>query len=156
MIEGLFPRALAMQLFDIVDPMQLLMGFLLIVTGFVLGLCSVVYLSGILTGNPERRLSLTEALVTDFPSGDWDPSEISPQPNTAGLASQEEHVIRLLIANEGRIRQSSLIDETGWSQAKVSRLLQEMETKGDISRIHVGRHNLVVLGRFPPLSDQRP
>lgn len=141
---------------EALDPIEVFVGLLLIATGFVAGIYATVYLRGLLGRHlTEQRLSLSDAFIADFAAEEWDPSEIRPEPNASELASQEEHVIRLLIANEGRMRQSTLIAETGWSQAKVSRLLQEMEANGDVSRIHVGRHNLVVLGRFPPLADGR-
>lgn len=139
---------------EAIDPTELLVGTMLVATGFVAGLLAEIYLRDFfehhIARKREDRFHFSDVLIADFPSDKWDPSHVNPQPSTAELASREEHVIRLLIANDGRIRQSSLIAETGWSQAKVSRLLQDMEEKGDISRIHVGRHNLVVLGRFPP------
>ena len=154
---GLSLAAIATTLFEAIDPAEILIGSLLVATGFVIGVYAAFFLRGLLgrhlTNQREKRLTISEVFINDFSPDEWDPSHISPRPKTTELASQEEHVLRLLVANEGRMRQSALIGETGWSQAKVSRLLQEMETNGDISRIHIGRHNLVILGRFPPLTE---
>ncbi|XVH32824.1 DUF7343 domain-containing protein [Haloferacaceae archaeon DSL9] len=67
----------------------------------------------------------------------------------------EELVRRLLRDNGGRLKQSQVVDATEWSKSKVSRLLASMEDDGDITRIRLGRENLVCLrGHEPP--DVRP
>ena len=57
--------------------------------------------------------------------------------------SNEKRVFRLLDEWDGPIRQSEIVEETGWSKAKVSRVLSKMETEGDITKLNVGRENLV-------------
>jgi len=62
-----------------------------------------------------------------------------------------ERVRRLLSAHDGRLKQSQIVDATEWSKSKVSRLLSSMEDDGDITRIRLGRENLVCLrGHEPP------
>ncbi len=59
------------------------------------------------------------------------------------LLSDEERVERLLERNGGRMRQANIVDETGWSNAKVSQLLSAMEEEGRIDKLRIGRENLI-------------
>jgi len=59
------------------------------------------------------------------------------------LLSDEERVERLLEANGGRMKQASIVKETGWSNAKVSQLLSAMEDDGAINKLRIGRENLI-------------
>ncbi len=87
------------------------------------------------------------------------PSQAAPEPNTNGgtdeltfeerdavdpeLLSDEERVHRLLRQNGGRMKQGSIVDETGWSNAKVSQLLSKMDEDGEIDKLRIGRENLI-------------
>jgi hypothetical protein len=71
-------------------------------------------------------------------------------PETAGeddidveLLSDEERVERLLERNGGRMKQASIVKETGWSNAKVSQLLSSMEEADQINKLRIGRENLI-------------
>lgn len=59
------------------------------------------------------------------------------------LLDDEERVMRLLDRNGGRMKQVVIVDETGWSKSKVSMLLSDMEEAGDISKLRVGRENII-------------
>jgi uncharacterized membrane protein len=59
------------------------------------------------------------------------------------LLSDEERVERLLDANGGRMKQATIVDETGWSNAKVSQLLSSMAEEGRIEKLRLGRENLI-------------
>jgi len=59
------------------------------------------------------------------------------------LLSDEERVERLLERNGGRMRQANIVDETGWSNAKVSQLLSSMEEEDRIDKLRIGRENLI-------------
>lgn len=61
------------------------------------------------------------------------------------LLSDEERVIRLLEANDGRMKQATIVTETGWSNAKVSQLLSSMADDGRIEKLRIGRENLISL-----------
>jgi hypothetical protein len=65
-------------------------------------------------------------------------SDVSPE-----LLSDEDRIIQLLDANDGRTRQSDIVDEVEWSKSKVSRVLSAMEDDGRIVKIDVGRENIV-------------
>lgn len=131
---------------------DMIFGGLLIGIGLVLGLLTASWVSRSLQSYAGDRqaneFKFSQALIPKFEHEEWDPCEIRTEPNVGELATHEEHVLRLLIANGGRMKQTALISETSWSQAKVSRLLKRMEEHGDISRINVGRTNLVVLGKL--------
>ena len=59
------------------------------------------------------------------------------------LLSDEERVERLLERNGGRMKQGSIVKETGWSNAKVSQLLSSMAEEGRIDKLRIGRENLI-------------
>ncbi|MFC6729491.1 helix-turn-helix transcriptional regulator, partial [Natronoarchaeum mannanilyticum] len=66
--------------------------------------------------------------------------EIDPE-----LLSDEERVERLLRENGGRMKQASIVTETGWSNAKVSQLLSSMDEEGRVDKLRIGRENLISL-----------
>ncbi len=59
------------------------------------------------------------------------------------LLSDEERVERLLTQNGGRMKQATIVKETGWSNAKVSQLLSSMAEDGRIDKLRIGRENLI-------------
>ncbi|MFB6079834.1 MAG: helix-turn-helix transcriptional regulator [Haloferacaceae archaeon] len=61
------------------------------------------------------------------------------------LLSDEERVERLLQANDGRMKQATIVRETGWSDAKVSQLLSTMADEGRVNKLRLGRENLISL-----------
>ena len=54
-------------------------------------------------------------------------------------------MLRLLEANDGRMKQGTIVEETGWSNAKVSQLLSAMDEADDIEKLRIGRENLISL-----------
>jgi len=71
-----------------------------------------------------------------------------PEPASAAvpdeeLLSDEDRVLRLLEENGGRMKQVDIVEETDWSKSKVSMLLSDMEDDGAISKLRVGRENIV-------------
>ncbi|WP_336001387.1 helix-turn-helix transcriptional regulator [Halorientalis halophila] len=59
------------------------------------------------------------------------------------LLSDEERIERLLEQNGGRMKQANIVDETDWSNAKVSQLLSAMDNEGRIDKLRIGRENLI-------------
>jgi hypothetical protein len=59
------------------------------------------------------------------------------------LLSDEDRVIELLDENGGRMKQVNIVEETDWSKSKVSMLLSEMADEGQISKLRVGRENII-------------
>jgi predicted transcriptional regulator len=48
------------------------------------------------------------------------------------------------------MHQVDIVDETDWSKSKVSMLLWDMEDEGTISKLRVGRENIVSLAGHEP------
>ncbi len=59
------------------------------------------------------------------------------------LLSDEDRVLGLLEEYGGRMKQVDIVDETEWSKSKVSMLLSDMEEEGEISKLRVGRENII-------------
>jgi len=76
----------------------------------------------------------------------------SPAPSVSDeeLLTDEARVKKLLDENGGRMKQVNIVDETGWSKSKVSMLLSEMEEDGEISKLRVGRENIISLEGHEP------
>lgn len=66
------------------------------------------------------------------------------------LLTDEARVTNLLEENGGRMKQVRIVEETGWSKSKVSMLLSDMEDEGDISKLRVGRENIISLDGHEP------
>jgi uncharacterized membrane protein len=72
-------------------------------------------------------------------------SDEQPEPAVPDeeLLEDDERVLRLLDENGGRMKQVDIVEETGWSKSKVSMLLSDMEDGGEISKLRVGRENII-------------
>ncbi|MFB6073561.1 MAG: helix-turn-helix transcriptional regulator [Haloarculaceae archaeon] len=66
------------------------------------------------------------------------------------LLSDSDRVVRLLEDNGGRMKQVRIVEETDWSKSKVSMLLSDMEDEGEISKLRVGRENIISLAGHEP------
>lgn len=125
--------------------------------------CMIALLIG-LFGGMLAGMTLTRMRLSDEPT---EPSKPSTQPSRTAPRSisptelvdgegrsfddgpaltDEERVVRLLASNDGRMKQSQIVDETDWSKAKVSRLLSAMEENEEITKLTVGRENIIFLG----------
>lgn len=67
------------------------------------------------------------------------------EPASEELLSDEERVLRLLRAEGGRMKQVDIVEETDWSNAKVSQLLSSMAEEDQIEKLRIGRENLISL-----------
>jgi hypothetical protein len=72
-----------------------------------------------------------------------------PDDDAAALAD-DERVLRLLAASDGRLRQSAVVERTGWSKSKTSRLLSRMSDDGRVEKVDIGRENLIALPEAVP------
>lgn len=101
------------------------------------------------------------ASTGEQPSG----PDLPPEPSTdpapadavagAGAADEppltkKEEICRLLREHAGRMKQSELVEQTEWSQATVSRLLSQLEQEGTVTKLRVGRENIVELREEQP------
>jgi len=81
-----------------------------------------------------------------------EPSETPQEPAVPPeeLLTDEARVRGLLEDNDGRMKQVDIVEETGWSKSKVSMLLSDMEDDGEISKLRVGREDIVSLAGQEP------
>jgi uncharacterized membrane protein len=61
------------------------------------------------------------------------------------LKNEEKEVYDLIVRADGFIFQRDLIEKTGYSKVKISRILDKLETKGIVERRRRGMSNVVVL-----------
>ncbi|MFQ3476754.1 hypothetical protein HKK80_10930 [Halonotius sp. F2-221B] len=74
-----------------------------------------------------------------------EPTEPDPPEEDLSLLADDERVERLLERNGGRMRQAAIVEETNWSDAKVSQLLSSMADEDRVSKLRIGRENLITL-----------
>ncbi|SHL65809.1 helix-turn-helix transcriptional regulator [Haladaptatus paucihalophilus] len=83
------------------------------------------------------------------------------QPPVGNLADEEmltdeERIRSLLIQYGGRMKQADITTETSWSKSTVSRKLSKMEENDEITRVQIGRGNLVFLNGSEPEASKSP
>jgi hypothetical protein len=61
------------------------------------------------------------------------------------LLTDEDRVVRILRENGDKMKQAEIVDRTDWSKSKVSMLLSDMEDEGTISKLRLGRENVIEL-----------
>ncbi|MXV62489.1 hypothetical protein GS429_10520 [Natronorubrum sp. JWXQ-INN-674] len=116
-------------------------------------------------GENERR-NAAHAADSDEPASEANPpsdadsvagedAESDPLP-TDELLTDEDRVVKLIRENGGRMKQVNIVQETGWSKSKVSMLLSDMEEAGTISKLRVGRENIISLEGFEPEATKSP
>lgn len=69
------------------------------------------------------------------------------EPEDDELLTDEDKIAKLLEEHEGRMKQAEIVDSTGWSKSKVSMVLSEMEDRDEISKLRLGRENVIDLER---------
>lgn len=74
--------------------------------------------------------------------------------NTDEVVTDREKVRRLIRNNGGRMKQAEIVDSVEWSKAKVSRLLADLEADGEITKLRIGRENLICLPGHEPTASQ--
>ena len=77
--------------------------------------------------------------------GAADASAATPEVPSEELLSDEDRVLGLLEENGGRMKQVRIVEETDWSKSKVSMLLSDMEEENRISKLRLGRENIISL-----------
>lgn len=106
----------------------------------VAGIAIIAVLGGILA--IRNRLSI-------------DPRGESPSAadESQDLLTDRERIRQLVVDNGGRMKQAEIVDRVEWSKAKVSRLLADLEDDDEITKLRLGRENLICLqGHEPPAS----
>ncbi|WP_226481405.1 helix-turn-helix transcriptional regulator [Natrinema amylolyticum] len=62
----------------------------------------------------------------------------------------EDKVLRLLVKRGGRVDQSTVREETGWSTERLEDVIDRMEDEDQISAITVGRKRVICRRGFEP------
>ncbi len=72
----------------------------------------------------------------------------SPKPlDLSKLSEEERKVVGLIAEEEGAMFQNDLVEKSGFSRAKVTRILDKLEGKGLVVRRRRGMTNMVILKR---------
>ena len=79
----------------------------------------------------------------------------APPFDEAALLDDEERIAGLLEEHGGRMRQSDIVEETGWSKSKVSMVLSDMTDADQIRKLRVGRENIISLPGHEPDAARR-
>jgi uncharacterized membrane protein len=108
----------------------------------LVGMAALVLLGGILVAR--NRYANATGIAAD------------PQPDREEFTTDRERVRRLLEENGGRMKQSHIVDSVDWSKAKVSRLLADLEEDGQVTKLRLGRENLVCLPGNEPTASKSP
>ncbi len=87
------------------------------------------------------------------PAGD--PS-VAPDDAGEELLTDGERIRRLLLQSGGQMRQTALVSALPWSSSTVSRKLTELEERGEVSRIQVGRGKVVFYPGNEPEAAKSP
>jgi hypothetical protein len=131
-----------------------LVGAAVVIIGVLIGARLLEALS-----NRDVTLDPVALVSSDDDEQDDEPVEEEPthtyetyiSPDTPDeLLSDRGQIIRILVENDGRTYQYRIVEETGWSKSKVSRLLSEMHDRGEIGKVSVGRENAIVLADHRP------
>ena len=89
-----------------------------------------------------------EQTDTESPVGsgaaDGSSADAEPAPPIDFAAMEPESALYALLCREdGKMKQSAMVTETGWSKSKVSRRLSNLEESGRIGRVRQGREKVV-------------
>jgi hypothetical protein len=114
---------------------------------------AVVYRSGVLGADGEDPSGAAAAEQETEPDADADAGGAAGETGVddgepaavadEDLLSDEDRVMSMLQENGGRMKQVNIVEETGWSKSKVSMLLSDMEEEDRISKLRVGRENII-------------
>ncbi|WP_255192693.1 helix-turn-helix transcriptional regulator [Natronobeatus ordinarius] len=95
-----------------------------------------------------RRRTAEAAGAADGDDPQPTPEPEAPSPTTEpeeSLLSNEEQVLRLLEERGGRIKQQTIVDELGWTDAKTSKVVGGLREEGNLESFRLGRENVLTL-----------
>ena len=72
-------------------------------------------------------------------------AEAGGPPELDSLATDEDRVVALLEAEDGRMRQADIADRLDWSASKTSRVVSEMAAQDTVEKLRIGRENVIDL-----------
>ncbi|MFA9416703.1 helix-turn-helix transcriptional regulator [Natrinema sp. HArc-T2] len=97
---------------------------------------------------------LGAVLVARNRYGDAASLTTDPETDHEEFLTDQERVCQLLQQNGGRMKQSNIVDSVDWSKAKVSRLLADLEEDDQVTKLRLGRENLVCLPGHEPTASK--
>ena len=62
----------------------------------------------------------------------------------------DDKILRLLVKRGGRVDESTVLDETGWSEDHLASVIDRMEDEDQVSAIIVGRKRVICRRGFEP------
>jgi hypothetical protein len=131
---------------------MVLVGVLVVAVGAGAGIAWRTGMFGSTTTETDDTDDSGATAATDTAADDG--ADSRPESETAvpeeELLTDEDRVLSLLEDNGGRMKQANIVDETGWSKSKVSMLLSDMEDDDHISKLRVGRENIISLKGHEP------
>jgi uncharacterized membrane protein len=135
----------------VLDSPQLMIPLLLAIL-IVASVGAIVLYTGRFSGQEtDAGSTADEPVPVDGPTvGTESPTQTQQRTPEPEQLSDEDRVIRLLEENGGRMKQVNIVENTDWSKSKVSMLLSDMEEEGEISKLRVGRENIISLAGEEP------
>ncbi|WP_327054195.1 helix-turn-helix transcriptional regulator [Halomicrococcus gelatinilyticus] len=105
-----------------------------------------------LRGGDERTDATTASRIGGGTTAGWNERQEAESTSLANeeMLTDEERIRTLLIQYGGQMKQADITAETSWSKSTVSRKLSKMEEEETITRMQVGRGNLVFLNGSEP------
>ncbi|SFR67504.1 helix-turn-helix transcriptional regulator [Halogeometricum limi] len=107
------------------------------------------------TPDPIPGTAVDEESVDEPEPGVDDAETTGPDPYDEPL-TREDEIVAILEDAGGRLEQSTIVSETGWSKATVSRVLSSMADEGEVTKISLGRRNLITLPGYEPDGARSP
>ncbi|WP_276272042.1 helix-turn-helix transcriptional regulator [Haloarcula litorea] len=106
-------------------------------------------LSGLL-GSDDGATAATDGTAEPASEAGAEQATDEPAVPDEELLSDSDRVLSLLEENGGRMKQVDIVERTDWSKSKVSMLLSDMEDDGEISKLRVGRENIISIAGEEP------
>ena len=97
----------------------------------------------------ETETAASEAAESTADQSTERAAETEPEPDPS-LLSNEEQVMQLLEANGGRMKQQTVVEELGWTDAKTSKVVSGMREAGTIESFRIGRENVLTTPEDDP------
>jgi len=134
---------------------MLVAGVLLVLVGLVTVAIVTGYASSLTSSlfDGDRVATGKSGAPTSPPETEEAPAEagqVETGESEAVELTDRELIVDILEDNDGRMKQARIVDATGWSKSKVSMLLSEMEDDDEVTKLRVGRENIVSLSGNEP------
>jgi len=112
-------------------PLAVVAGLLALVSGFA---------GGLYLGRKKGLIGGTAAEEDEREDEEAEETESEKE-----LLTDEDRIVRILEEEGGKMKQAEIVEKTDWSKSKVSMLLSNMEEEEKISKLRLGRENVIEL-----------